>query len=340
MPWPEESDLFVTPPWFLRDKSASPALFPAPTFQTTAIRPVPGDFILHKTAYLSLIIATLAWGGNAVAGKLAVGHVSPMMLTFWRWFFAAAIIFAISMPQIIKDWPVVKKNLPILIFLGVMGYVVFNAAIYTAVNYTTAINVTVEQVLIPMLIFAMNFVLFRMKVSWAQALGFTLTLVGGIITAVHGDFRALLTLTVNLGDAIMMIAVLCYAIYTVALRWRPPINWRTLMAVPALAALVFSMPLVFWEYSADRLVWPDSTGWIIVLYTGIFPSLVAQTLYIVGVEKIGPNRAGLFINLIPVFGMLLSVAIIGEELQFFHVVALGLALGGIAIAERGKLASA
>jgi drug/metabolite transporter (DMT)-like permease len=291
---------------------------------------------LHKKAYLSLVIATLAWGGNAVAGKLAVGHVSPMMLTFWRWFFAVAIIFAISVPQFIKDWPVVRKNLPILLFLGVVGYVVFNAALYTAVNYTTAINVTVEQAVIPMLIFLINFALFRMKVSWAQILGFTLTLLGGIITAIHGDLSALVTLTVNFGDAIMMIAVAAYAIYTVALRWRPKIDWRTLMAVPAFFAMVFSLPLVFWEYSADRLIWPDAEGWIVVLYTAVFASLIAQVLYIKGVEEIGANRAGLFINLVPVFGTLLSVAIIGESLQLFHVVALALALGGIAIAEWGK----
>ncbi|CDZ63330.1 Putative permease of the drug/metabolite transporter (DMT) superfamily [Neorhizobium galegae bv. orientalis] len=291
---------------------------------------------MHKKAYLSLIIATLAWGGNAVAGKLAVGHVSPMMLTFWRWFLAVAIIFAISLPQLIKDWPVVRKNLPILLFLGVVGYVVFNAALYTAVNYTTAINVTVEQAVIPMLIFVINFALFRMKVSWAQILGFTLTLLGGVLTAVHGDLSALVTLTVNSGDAIMMIAIVAYAIYTVALRWRPKVNWRTLMAVPAFFAMIFSLPLAFWEYSSDRLIWPDTEGWIVVLYTAVFASLIAQVLYIKGVEEIGANRAGLFINLVPVFGTLLSVAIIGESLQLFHVVALALALGGIAIAEWGK----
>ncbi|WP_117191734.1 DMT family transporter [Rhizobium terrae] len=291
---------------------------------------------MHKKAYFSLIIATLCWGGNAVAGKLAVGHVSPMMLTFCRWLFAVAVIFAISMPQIKKDWPVVKKNWPILIFLGVVGYVVFNAAQYTAVNYTTAINVSVEQVLIPMLIFVLNFILFRMKVSWAQIFGFSLTFVGGVITAVHGDFYTLMTLTVNIGDAIMMIAVVGYAIYTVALRWRPQIDWRTMMAIPALVALIFSLPLVLWEYSADRMIWPDTTGWIVALYTALFASLVAQVLYILGVQEIGANRAGLFINLVPVFGTLLSVAVIGEELQLFHIVALALALGGIAIAEWGK----
>ncbi len=294
---------------------------------------------MYRSAYLYLVIATLCWGGNAVAGKLAIGHISPMMLTFWRWGFATTIICAISVPQLVRDWPVVKKNLPILIFLGLVGYVVFNGALYTAVNYTTAINVTVEQVAIPMFIFIINFALFRMRVSWLQILGFTLTFLGGLLTAVHGDPRALVTLTVNFGDAIMMIAILAYALYTVALRWRPKIDWRTLMAVPAFFAFLFSIPLVGWEYSTDRLVWPDASGWAITLYTALFASLVAQVLFIKGVEQIGANRAGLFINLVPVFGTLLSVLVLGERLQMFHIVALALALGGIAIAERGKPAS-
>ena len=107
--------------------------------------------ILHRTAYLCLVIATLSWGGNAVAGKLALGHISPMMLTFWRWAIAVAIIFAISLPQLRKDWPVVRKRLPILIFYGVIGYTTFNAVLYTALKYTTAINVAIEQAGIPML---------------------------------------------------------------------------------------------------------------------------------------------------------------------------------------------
>ena len=116
---------------------------------------------MHKKAYLCLVIATLCWGGNAVAGKLAVGHVSPMMLTFWRWTFAVAIIFAISVPQLIRDWPIVRKRLPILILYGVVGYTTFNATLYTALKYTTAINVAIEQAGIPMLIFIINFILFR-----------------------------------------------------------------------------------------------------------------------------------------------------------------------------------
>ncbi|OJU05874.1 EamA family transporter [Metarhizobium album] len=287
-------------------------------------------------AYVYLTIAALCWGGNAVAGKLAIGHISPMMLTFWRWAFAFMLIVAISVPQLKKDWPLLKQNWLLLMVLGVIGYTSFNAFLYTAVLYTTAINVAIEQAGIPVLIFIANFLLYRTRVSLAQIVGFAVTLLGIALTASHGDLMSLAQLTLNFGDALMMLAVVAYTVYTLLLRWRPPIHWKSLMALPALGALLASVPLLGWEAAAGNAIWPDASGWAIALWTSIFASLVAQILYVMGVDGIGPNRAGLFINLVPVFGTLLSVLLVGEDLQLFHVIALVLALGGIAIAERGR----
>lgn len=283
-----------------------------------------------------LVIATLSWGGNAVAGKLAVGHISPMVLTFCRWTFAMSVILAISVPQLKRDWPVVKQHLPLLFAYGVIGYTSFNALLYTALHYTSTINSAIVQAGIPMLIFVLNFALFRTRVSLLQLAGFTLTLIGVAVVASHGAIETLLHLTLNFGDALMLFAVAAYAIYAVALKWKPDIHWKSLMAVPAFAALLTSVPLVLLEMRQGADLWPDARGWAISLYTGIFSSLIAQIMFILGVEGIGPNRAGLFINLVPVFGTLLSIAIIGETLEFYHVAALALALGGIAIAETGR----
>ena len=186
-----------------------------------------------------------------------------------------------------------------------------------------------------MVIFVLNYLLFRTAFSMAQIAGFTLTLFGVALTASHGDLSTLLSLQLNQGDALMMAAVLVYAGYTVALRWKPNIHWKSLIAISALGALLSSIPLVAWEFSTGSIILPDAQGWAIVAYAGLLPSLVSQILYVRGVELIGPNRAGLFINTIPMFGTLLSIALIGEALQTFHVVAMVLVLGGIAVAERG-----
>ncbi len=291
---------------------------------------------VSSKAYIALIIATLCWGGNTVAGKLAIGHISPMAFTFLRWVFAVAMIFAISLPQLIRDWPIVRQRLPYFFVLGSVGYTAFNVFLYTALKHTSAINAAVIQAGIPMVIFVLNFMLFRTRVFVGQIAGFCLTIAGVGLLASHGDPISLLQLDMNVGDAIMLLAVLAYAIYTVILRWKPAVDWRTLMAIPAFFALVSSVPLIGWEVSQNTVLWPDQTGWVLVFYAAIFASLVAQILFIRGVEQIGANRAGLFINLVPVFGTLLSVAVLGETLHTYQLIALFLTLAGIAVAERKK----
>ncbi|ANK74887.1 DMT family transporter [Ensifer adhaerens] len=291
---------------------------------------------MNSRAYFYLCITALFWGGNSVAGKMAVGHVSPMMLTTLRWVFALIVILVLMTPQIRRDWDKIRKHWLQLLAYGAIGFTTFNALLYSALKYTSAINAVILQAGIPMLIFLFNFVLFRTKASIAQVIGFTVTLVGVLVTAAHGDVTSLLSLEFNFGDALMIAACIVYAGYTVALRYKPTMHWQSFIAAPAFGALLSAIPLLFWEIGTGTAIVPDTTGWVIVLYAAIFPSLMSQVLYVRGVEMIGANRAGLFINAIPVFGTLLSVMLIGETFHLFHLVALLLVLGGIAIAEKGR----
>ncbi|HEV7310231.1 DMT family transporter [Ensifer sp.] len=291
---------------------------------------------MNSKAYFYLCITALFWGGNSVAGKMAVGHVSPMMLTTLRWVFALIVILVLMTPQIRRDWDKIRAHWLQLLAYGAIGFTTFNALLYSALKYTSAINAVILQAGIPMLIFLFNFVLFKTKASIAQVIGFTVTLVGVLVTAAHGDITSLLSLEFNFGDALMIGACIVYAAYTVALRYKPTMHWQSFIAAPAFGALLSAIPLLFWEIGSGKAIVPDGTGWIIVLYAAIFPSLMSQVLYVRGVEMIGANRAGLFINAIPVFGTLLSVMLIGETFHLFHLVALLLVLGGIAIAEKGR----
>lgn len=291
---------------------------------------------MNCKAYLYLCVTTLFWGGNSVAGKLAVGHVSPMMLTTLRWLIALCVILAFMRPQIKRDWQKIKTHFLQLFFYGAFGFMLFNALLYSALKHTSAINAVIEQAGIPMLIFAFNFVLFRIPASPAQIVGFSVTLIGVLTTAAHGDLSSLMGLKFNFGDMLMLFACIVYAAYTVSLRWKPAMHWQSFIVVPVFGALVSSLPLLWWEAASGAMIIPDTTGWVVVLYAAIFPSLMSQVLWVRGVEMIGPNRAGLFINAIPVFGMLLSVLLIGESLQVFHMIAMGLVLGGIAVAEWGR----
>lgn len=294
-------------------------------------------FMHHRRAYLLLVATTLFWGGNAVAGKVAVGHVSPMLLTTMRWGIAFAILAALGWPRLKADWPLIRKHLAFLTVLGTAGFTIFNVALYSAVLYTSAINASIEQAGMPMLIFLANFVLFRQRVTIAQLVGLVISITGIALTASHGNLMRLVELDVNFGDALMLVAVVVYAAYTVALRFKPNIHWQSLMIVLTGGAFMSSLPFAAGELAQGSGMLPDMRGWMVIAYTVIFPSILAQAFYIRGVELIGANRASLFINLVPIFGTLLSIAVVGETFHAYHAVALLMVLGGIWLAEhRGR----
>lgn len=291
---------------------------------------------MNLRAYLFLIITSLSWGANAVAGKLAVGHISPMLLTSIRWGLAFVILLTFALPQVRRDIKTIRANLPLLFGYGMCGFTFFNILLYSALGYTTAINVAIEQAGMPMVIFLANFLLFRIKVTPAQIIGFVLTLTGVAITASSGSLVRLIGLELNRGDALMLLAILFYGGYTVALRYKPVLHWQSMITVMAGAAFLTSLPFSAFEVMRETVIWPDTRGWLVAAFAAVVPSLVGQVLFIKGNEIIGSNRAGIFINLVPIFGTLLSVMILGEILHLYHVVALVLVLGGIWLSERGK----
>ena len=301
---------------------------------TQPARPPLGATGLMSNATLLLTLTTVFWGGNAVAGKFAIGHVSPMVLTTLRWVLASLILLVLARDHLRQDWPVIRERLPYLFLCGAFGFTAFNAMLYSAVKYTSAINVTILQAAMPMFIFAMNFVVFRTSVHWAQILGYGVTLFGVAVVASGGDLAVLAEFALNFGDLIMLVAVLIYGAYSVALRSRPDIHWLSFLATLAIAALLTSFGTLAFEVASGEDVWPvTTTGWAVVLYTVIFPSLLSQAFFARGVELIGSNRAGLFVNLVPVFGSLFAVVLLGEDFRWFHAAALLLVMGGIGIAQ-------
>lgn len=300
------------------------------------------ELTMHRAAYTYLILATLFWGGNAVAGKLAVGHVSPMLITAGRWGATALILGALGWRHFRADWPAIRAHWRLLTLLGVLGFTLFNVALYGALLFTTAVNVSVEQAGVPMFVFLTSFLVFRTRVSAAQLVGFTLSLLGIAVVASHGQPSRLLELDVNLGDLMMVGGALVYGAYTALLRLKPEVHWISLMIALSVPAAIASLPFVALEASLDALIVPDARGWALMAYIVVFPSLLAQVFYIRGVEMIGANRAGLFVNLVPIFGTFVSIMLLGEDFFAYHGVALALVFGGIAIAETGgrRLAAA
>ncbi len=292
---------------------------------------------LNSSPYLLLVITTFLWGANSVAGRLAVGHVSPMLLSSLRWVISLIVLAPVIRAWIGPDWPLMRRHWKQIGLLGAVGYTMFSLLNYASAHYTTAVNIGIIQGSIPVMVLIGAFFAFHTPVRALQWLGVLVTLSGVVWLACQGDLTTLRTLSFNTGDMYMLVASMAYAAYTVAVRARPAISGKAFFLGATLGALVSTLPFLAWEELSGRLMWPDAQGWAVVMFAAIFPSIVAQILYLRAIELVGPGRAGLFINLVPVFGSLLGI-LIGEPFALYHGVALALVLGGIAVAESGKRA--
>lgn len=287
-------------------------------------------------AYLLLSLTALCWAANTIFGRLAVGEVSPMALVVFRWLGVMILLLVFARGHIRRDWPILRRHLVFVSAMGMLGFAGFNGLFYTAAHSTTAVNMGILQGSIPMFVMIGAIVVLRTPVTVMQGVGVLVTMVGVALVAAGGEPARLAQLAINHGDFLMIIACALYAGYTVALRRRPassPLGMFTLMAG---AAFVAALPMVAVEVAAGEFQWPSASGWLIVTGVTLFPSFLAQIFFIQGVEMIGPARAGVFVNLVPVFAAVLAVAFLNEAFEAFHGIALALVLGGIWLSERGK----
>ncbi len=292
-------------------------------------------------AYLLLAFTMLCWGGNAVASRMAVGVLSPMVLVSVRWLVVVAILAVVARRQLAADWPLLRRRLPWIFLMGALGFTAINALFYLAAHSTTAGNLGIVQGAIPVFVLLGALLMHRTPIAGVQVAGILVTLLGVVVVATRGDLETLLKLTFAHGDLIMIGACLLYSGYTLNLRKRPAVSGLGFFCGLALAAFVTTLPLVAIEIAAGEDLWPTTwQGVAIILYVALFPSFLAQISFMRGVALIGAGRAGIFINLVPVFAAVLAVLVPGAAFELFHAAALALVLGGIYLAERGKRAPA
>lgn len=284
-----------------------------------------------------LTLTSIFWAFNTVAGRAAVGEVSPLLIVSVRWFFVSIILSILCRNQLIETWSILNKKIKWLIFMGLFGFTGFNSAYYVAAHDTIAINLGLVQGTMPAFIIIIAWIWLKDKINFTQFLGVLITFIAVLIVVCSGNFNALIELELNSGDIVMIFACTLYAIYAVGLRKKPKISALPLLTFFAYIAFLGSLPGFIYETYSNQLILPGQKGFIILGVIIIFPSFLAQIFFMKGVEKIGPSRSGLYTNLVPVFSSLLAVFFLGEEFQFFHLVSLIMIFTGIYLFEYNQV---
>ncbi len=287
----------------------------------------------YSSAPFLLFLATLGWGSNTIASRLAVGEVSPMLLIFFRWGFVVVILLSLYWRQMIDEWPIIRPRLKWLLIMGGCGLSLFNAFFYLAAHSTTAVNLGIIQSTMPGMILLGSFMFFGDRINRLQFSGLLLTLLGVGVIVTQGSLEQLMQLTFNHGDLLMIFACSFYAMYTVGLKSRPKISGMVMLAYFSVAAFLMTIPLMIFESFIYGTVMPGVKGFAIVFYIAIVPSFLSQIFFMRGVDLIGPGSAGLYANLVPIFSAIMAVLLLSEEFAIFHLAAMLLVFGGIGLFE-------
>lgn len=282
-----------------------------------------------SNAYVLLTLTALFWAGNSVVGRAARDFVPPVALAFWRWVVAFLLIMPIALPHLRRDAAVLRARWPTVLVLGILSVGAFNMLLYSGLQFTTALNGLLIQSAQPPLILLAAFLLFRDRAGPAQIVGVLLSLVGVLAIVSGGDPDVLIHLRLNPGDALILVAALLWVLYSVLLRFRPDVHPISFLAVTFAIGWLFILPFYVAELASGRRIVaaPESFG--ALFYVAIFPSLLAYAFFNRGVELIGPGRAGIFLNLMPVFGALLAIGLLGERFTPAHAIGIALIATGI-----------
>lgn len=285
----------------------------------------------EKLEKYMMLLATMFWAGAFIAGKFSIEEFPVFSLVFFRFLIATVIIFVI-MIRIEENWKITKNDLKMFLTLGIVGMIGYHVFFFLSLRYTTATNSSLIGATNPIVTTVLAFIFLKEKISYRNLIGILISLFGVMLITTNGDMGLLFSFKFNSGDILMIIAVICWAAYGIlskkALEIYSPIK---ITGYAFLTCVILLIPFVILEKPWVYLPNTTTSGWISVFYMAIFPSVFGYLIQQISIKKIGPTKTSLYINLVPVFSMVLAYFMLGESISFIKIVAGIFIIGGICI---------
>jgi drug/metabolite transporter (DMT)-like permease len=282
---------------------------------------------------LLLALSMLFWAGSIVSGRAAAALIPPSLFTLLRWGGALLIVAPLAWPHLRQDRAALLRRWPVVVALALLGVDAFNNLMYRGLHSTTAINALLLQSVTPLFVIVALFLMFRERPTLLQMAAILVSLAGVAVIAGKGSLTVLRALDVNPGDAIVTVAVVCYALYSALLRLKPAVHPLSLLAASFAVGVVFLVPLAVTEAQAGARLIVTPVSAFAIVYSCVFPAFLAYFFYNRGVELVGPARAGQYVHLMPAFGVVLAVLFLGETLHPYHIAGIALIGAGLWLAR-------
>lgn len=285
-------------------------------------------------AYAVMVFSPLFFCSNLIIGRAANEAVLPNTLAFWRWLIAFAILLPIALPKLKRHAGTFRQYARELFLLGFLGMVVCGSLVYLSLHYTTATNATLIYTSSPVIIVLLEWVFRGIRPSARQAIGIALAFCGVAVILMKGDLQRLLSFQFNPGDIGIAVAALAWASYSVLLKRSHFRDLPTiaLFCVITGAGCVLLLPLMLWELVMFDAFPRETSAWWSILGVALMASVLAYSSFQYGVKVLGPSVAGIFMYLLPVYGVSMAVIFLGEQLQAFHIAGFLCVAAGVALA--------
>jgi drug/metabolite transporter (DMT)-like permease len=295
----------------------------------------PGDLLgwIWNSPWTLLVLGNLFWAGNIIIGRVILGDVPAIALSFWRWTGAFSVAFFFAWPYLKNDWRVLLAHWKIMLALAATGIAFFNTAAYIGLAGTTALNVLLMQSSLPLIVTVWAFVLFRERPSAWQLCAVAISLTGVAFVAAHGSLNALLGLRFYRADLWVMASAVIYGVYVVLLRRRPDVHPLSFMQAAMGLGVCMVAPFYLLELSHGVRMTGHWQNYVAIAYTAVLPSFISYLFFNRGVQLIGAARAGQSTHLIPIAGSIMAVLFLGESLHLYHFVGVVLIGAGIVLAK-------
>ena len=288
------------------------------------------------SAYILLVLATLFWSGNFIVGKFAtLFQIPPLSLNVFRWVSVWLILMPFTYKEIQNNLPNIKKNWLVISFMGIITISTFNSVVYFALNYTQVINAVLVLAAIPAATIFFSSMMNIEKTNIFQLFGLILSIIGIGSIISSGSIQKIISLSFNKGDLWMLVCVITWALYSTLLKKNKfEFSQFSLIQLMVSAGILFLIPQFFYEKSIGLELNYNKAFFLILFYVVVFPAIAAYYCWQKGVEIIGPNRATMFIQLMPLFSAVMAIIIFNEKFEMYHFIGASFIVLGIYLSNR------
>jgi drug/metabolite transporter (DMT)-like permease len=287
-------------------------------------------------AYLMLTLCSFFWSGNFIVGKFATLYeVPPLTLNFIRWLIVWVILIPFTFRDILKNIKVIKKNFYPILLMSITSISIFNSVVYYSLNFTQVLNGALMISIIPVLIVFISFIFKTEKINFSQIFGLLLSITGVLTIITRLDFAKLINLDLNKGDLWLLVAMLSWAIYsTMLITHKTGLKYLSFMTAIVSIGLIFLFPQFLFELSNHQVIKFNIPFILITSYVVFFAGLGSYILWNKAVVIVGPNKAGIFLHLMPVFSSFMAIFLLNEKLMNFHIIGAIIIIIGIYLSSK------